>query len=216
MNIKGIIFDMDGVILDNHRFHVSAWESFVSSRNRSLTAEEFSQNFNGRTTSQALQYLYPDITLEKLAELKEEKESLYRNMILSQLKETDGLTDFLKSLKEKGYKVAVATAAYPPNVAFTLDNLGIREYFDAILDESFVTHGKPHPEVYNKTIQELGLTPKECVVFEDSFSGIQAGKASGAKVIAVIGTETEAKLKEAVSDCIPNFVNFDFSLLKTE
>jgi beta-phosphoglucomutase len=213
MNIKGFIFDMDGVIVDNHHFHVNAWEKFITAHNRTLTADEFSLHFNGRTTRQALKYLFPEITAQDLDRFKEEKESLYRQLIRPHLKETAGLSGFLKSLKEQGYLTAVATAAYPPNVAFTLDTLGIREYFDVILDETAVTHGKPHPEIYTKTINALDLQPEECVVFEDSFSGIQAGKEAGAEVIGVIGTETKEQLANVVRNSILNFVNFDFSLI---
>jgi beta-phosphoglucomutase len=111
MPIKGIIFDMDGVIVDNHSFHVSAWEKFITAHNRQLTADEFSLHFNGRTTSQALRYLFPEITAEDLDGFKEEKESLYRQLFRPHIKETEGLTDFLKSLKAQGFLTAVATAA---------------------------------------------------------------------------------------------------------
>ena len=111
MNIKGFIFDMDGVIVDNHRFHVSAWEKFITDHNRKLTADEFSLHFNGRTTSQALRYLFPEITTKELDDFKEEKESLYRSLFQPHIKESEGLTEFLKSIKEQGYRTAVATAA---------------------------------------------------------------------------------------------------------
>ncbi|WP_143961536.1 HAD family hydrolase [Litoribacter populi] len=181
MSIKGVIFDMDGVILDNHQYHVAAWKQFLKNHNRTVTDAEFSAHFNGRTTGQALRYLFPEITHIQTEVLKEEKESLYRSLILSTIHETEGLTEFLKLLKVKGYKTAVATAAYPPNVEFTLSKLGLKNYFDTILDETFVTHGKPHPEIYTKTIQALDLQPEECVVFEDSFSGIEAGQNQGQK-----------------------------------
>ncbi|MBS9525094.1 HAD family phosphatase [Litoribacter alkaliphilus] len=216
MGIKGVIFDMDGVILNNHQFHVDAWKQFIADHGKTITDEEFSANFNGRTTGQALKYLFPDITSEEIETLKEEKESLYRNLILPTLKETEGLTDFLKQLKEKGYKTAVATSAYPANVEFTLSKLGLHSYFDSILDETFVKHGKPDPEIYSKTIAALGLEPGECVVFEDSFSGIESGQRAGTEVIGVVGTETEENLKKVVKSTVLNFVNFEFSLLNKD
>ena len=92
---------------------------------------------------------------------------------------------------------AIATSAPKANVDFTLAGTGLSPFFETILDDSFVTRGKPDPEIYLKTVAALKMEAADCVVFEDSLSGVKAGKAAGCKVVGIMSTHTAEELSEA-------------------
>lgn len=191
----GIIFDMDGVIVDNHRYHMEAWKTFCKKYDIPLTEEDYRDNINGRTAPAIMQYLFgEEITSDKVLAYTIEKESLYRKLFAPYLALTPGLKAFMDRAQVAGLPMAVATSAPTENVDFTLDGLRIRRYFSAILDQHAVTKGKPDPEVYLKACQALNLPADNCVVFEDAISGIKAGLAAGCTVIGVATSHQKEEL----------------------
>jgi HAD superfamily hydrolase (TIGR01509 family) len=98
-----------------------------------------------------------------------------------------GVSSFLD--KHRGSPLGVASNAEPANVAFVLDEAGLRPYFSAVIDGHQVKHPKPDPEIYLRVAQQLGVAPAECVIFEDSETGIQAGTAAGSRVVAIRSSE---------------------------
>ena len=124
----------------------------------------------------------------------------------------DGLYSFLQELKKLNVPVALATSAPPGNVEFAFDLLPVRNFFDFILDATHVVKGKPDPEMYTKAIRLLGIQPQRCIVFEDSFSGVQSALSAGAKVIGVATTHNPEEF-EGVSMVIENFRHINFETL---
>ena len=104
--------------------------------------------------------------------------------------------EFLEKVKGAGIPMAIATSAPRANVDFTLVHTHIERFFSTILDDSFVTVGKPNPEIYLKSAAALGFPPEHCVVFEDSLSGVKAGKGAGCKVVGVTTTHSREELFE--------------------
>ena len=123
-----------------------------------------------------------------------------------------GLQGFLDELKEKDVPVAIATSAPSDNVEFVFRYLPIQNYFKFVLDASHIKNGKPDPEIYVKSISRLGLKPEQCIVFEDSLSGIQAAIDSGAHVIAVSTTHKPEEFKN-VDGIIKDFRNMTYKKL---
>jgi len=191
-----VLFDMDGVIVANTDFHVRAWIDFTARHNRPLTLPQYFENINGRTSADAMAYAFgrPVLT-DELDRFTEEKEAVYRNLYAPHLQPTPGLIDFLDALKAAGVRLAVGTSAPEANVVFTLDGLGIRSYFDAIVDASMIKRGKPNPEIYLTAAARVGVPPNRCVVFEDAFAGIEAGVGAGMVVMAVATSHTRAELE---------------------
>ena len=103
---------------------------------------------------------------------------------------------------------AIATSAPRANVDFTLQKTNTGKYFKTILDDSFVTEGKPNPQIYLKSAQALGFDPANCIVFEDSLSGVKAGKRAGCKVVGITTTHTREELNET-DFVIDNFESLD-------
>ncbi|MEM9328529.1 MAG: HAD family phosphatase [Bacteroidota bacterium] len=196
MNDIGVLFDMDGVIVDNHRYHFQAWLILGEKYGKSFDENTYKEQLNGRTLTEVVQYIFGDdgIDTEGIRAIGEEKEALYRKLYRPHLAMTPGLADFMADCERLDVPMVVGTSAPPVNVDFTLDGLGIRSKFRAILDERAVTKGKPHPEIYEKCAKAIGLANQQCVVFEDAVSGIKAGQSAGSKVIALATSHDRSEL----------------------
>lgn len=212
---NGFIFDMDGVVVDNHKFHFQAWMEFSRKYNFTLNEEIYRTKFNGKTNLDLFRMIFGNISSEKLNEYSLEKESNYQALYKDQMKPHTGLINFLQKLQGQKKKIALGTSAPTTNVNFTLDHLELRSYFDVIVDGSQVTRGKPDPEVYSLCCQKLNLPPQECIVFEDAVLGIEAGKNAGCRVIGVSTSHTKEELSPFVSEIIKDFHNMDIQLLNS-
>ncbi|GAB3995725.1 HAD family hydrolase [Spirosoma daeguense] len=207
------LFDMDGVLIANTNFHINAWLQFAHKHGRSLTIDQYVEHINGRVSADSMAYVFQrQISPGELIVLTEEKEAIYRELYRPHLQPTPGLIDFLDSLKAHNARLAVGTSAPESNVHFTLDGLSLRPYFDAIVDASMITHGKPDPEIYLTAAERVGLTPNRCVVFEDAFAGIEAGVRAGMIVIALATTHTRDELADTGATLIVD----DFTQLTVE
>lgn len=200
-----IIFDMDGVIVDNHPFHMKAWLQFFADHGIPMNEQEYKQQINGRPLADIIpKYFGKHYTPEMSGQLGEEKEAAYREIYKDYIAPTPGLVDFLEILEEQNIPKAIATSAPPANVAFTLEYTGLKKYFPVITDDSMITQGKPHPEVYLKSAEQLHMPPHRCIVFEDAILGIQSGKNAGMKVVGVATTHPREEL-ENTDYLIDNF-----------
>jgi beta-phosphoglucomutase len=193
-----VVFDMDGVIVDNRAFHFRAWEAFAHEHGLPFDPEYFKNHLFGRVNRDILLGLFKGSLNDQEAPLyAREKEALYRKLYKGHVQPAEGLVRFLKALKAEGVTMAVATAAPRVNLDFVLDEAGLRPYFDAFVDISAVRSGKPAPDLYLKAAEELGRDPRECVAFEDSYPGIESALAAGMRVVGVTTTHTPAELAHA-------------------
>lgn len=193
-----VLFDMDGVLIDNTNFHINAWLQFSQHHDRPITKEQYLENINGRVSADAMAYMFGrTVSPDELVEFTEEKEGIYRELYGPHLRPTTGLIPFLDALKVENVPLAVGTSAPVSNVLFTLDGLSIRSYFDAIVDSSMIRHGKPNPEIYLTAADRVSIDPARCVVFEDALAGIEAGRRAGMTVIALATTHTHDELKNS-------------------
>lgn len=202
-----VLFDMDGVLVDNTSFHINAWLQFAQQKGYPITRDQYIEHINGRVSADAMAYvLQRTLSPGELIVLTEEKEAIYRELYQPHLQPAPGLLAFLNALKAHQVKIAVGTSAPVSNVHFTLDGLPLRPYFDAIVDASMVQHGKPDPEIYLKAAEHVGVAPTHCVVFEDAFAGIEAGLRAGMVVVALATTHTPEELASTgAALIIPDF-----------
>lgn len=195
--LRAAIFDMDGVIVDNHIYHVKAWETFCNRHGLPFTENDFRRRFFGKTNLDIFRGLIGnDISIPDSERMGEEKEAIYREIYREHIKPVEGLADLLKGFKEHGILTAVATSAPTSNLDFVVDTLALRDLFTAFVDASMITHGKPHPEIYLKAASLLNADPVNCIVFEDSVSGIKSGHAAGMRVVALATTHSPNELPE--------------------
>jgi beta-phosphoglucomutase len=193
-----VIFDMDGVIVDNIPYHFTAWKRFSQEHGLAFDEASFKDKLFGRTNPVILEGLFgrklPGETALKLAD---EKEALYRKIYKGHVRPAAGLRSLLKGLKKFGATTAVATAAPRANLDFALDETRLRPSFDALVCVEMVERGKPAPDLYLKAAELLGRSPKACVAVEDSHPGIDSALAAGLKVVAVTTTHPAADLGRA-------------------
>ncbi len=211
--IKGFIFDMDGVIIDNHSFHYSAWFKLCEEIGHPITEDYYRDHFNGKKSEDILRMLDSSYTEDDIQRLMDQKESLYRKTYGPHQVTAPGLLEFLSLLKSAGYKMALGTSAPVPNVLFTIDGLQLRSYFDLIIDGSMVKKGKPDPEVYLKCIEGLGLEASECVVFEDAPAGLLSARQAKARRVGVINSNQKEEFPEA-EQSIFNFENLTADIVQ--
>ena len=201
----GVVFDMDGVIINNNDWHVKSWLAFADRSQIDLKEEEFHTKVFGKTNEQILEIFFPDASWAQLQTWALEKEALYREMYRPYFKLADGLLDFLKQLKDKGIGIAVASNAPLVNIDFALDEGEIRPYFDAILYAGMVPNPKPAPDIYLKACELLGYPAQTCYVIEDSPPGLKAAVAAGCKAIAITSTFPKPELQLLTPRVIDHF-----------
>ena len=200
--VKGAIFDMDGVIVDNISQHLKAWQQLGREMGREFRAEDVNRVFGKRNREILRSLIGNDIPDEQLSQYARRKEELYRSIMAPELKPVAGLPEFLTALKDSGVKTAVATSGPIENVRFVLNGLGFDNSFDAIITGLDVRESKPDPAIFLLAAERLGLAPADCVVFEDSPPGIKAGKASGSRCIALATTHSANELRQYEPDRI--------------
>jgi len=191
-----VLFDMDGVLVDSNPFHKIALKQFCKNHGIDLTEDQLREKIYGRANKDWIPNVFGAIDPKLAKQYADEKEALFREIYQHDIRPVDGLIDFLRLLERAGISKAIATSAPRANVDFTLEKTGTQGYFKTILDEAFVTRGKPDPEIYLLTAQAVGLPPEQCVVIEDSLSGVKAGKGAGCKVIGITTTHTKEELSE--------------------
>lgn len=213
--LKAVIFDMDGVIADTNPHHQIAWRKYYEQHGRTLSDAEFVEYVSGKHNRAILGHLFPDqsVDVADFDRLADEKEALFRELYAPAIVAVPGLVAFLTTLKEHGIKTAVATSAPVENLDFVMDALELRPFFDELLHEKLVTRPKPDPEIYLKAMAMLGVSSEESIVFEDSMTGVKAGRAAGARVIGVATTHTIDELAEVTNDVITDFTEMTWERL---
>lgn len=198
---------MDGTLVDNLAYHFLAFEEYAKREGFTLL-EPVSLKINGMHSNDIFPLLLGDEVVAKygLDRLNREKEEVYRDMYRSKIAPIAGLIDLLQAAKKAGVKCAIGSSGCRENVEMIVEGLGIADLIDASISGSDVTHGKPHPEIFIKAYEALGLKAEECVVVEDSVNGIVAGVAAGCKCIAVTTTASAETLSEAgASMCFADY-----------
>jgi beta-phosphoglucomutase family hydrolase len=186
---RAFIFDMDGTIVDNMAFHTNSWLEFFSRRGKNFDADEFFRETAGRQGREIIRdRLGADLPDDEVAVLAQEKDAVYRELYGPHRKTIDGFDELIAQAKIRGVKLAVATAAPPPNIVFTLDGLGLRRHFDAVVGAADVAHGKPEPDVFLKAAELLGVAPEYCIVFEDAPLGVEAARRAGMRCVVLTTT----------------------------
>lgn len=192
---KAIIFDMDGVICHTNPFHSQAFKSFFARRNMYPTETEFADHMYGKSNSYIMSHFFGrKIAGEELLQLEDEKESLFREIYEDQVNPITGYLEFLDQLKSNKLLTGVATSAPMANLELIAGKLSLLDKMESVLASEHVSKHKPDPEVYLKSANNLNVSPDNCLVFEDSFSGVSAALNAGMKVVGVLSSHTKEEL----------------------
>jgi len=186
--MKAIIFDMDGTMVDNMMVHHRAWQHTLKELGIEFTLEQVKAEIHG-INEEIIKRLFGDrFSPEERHKIAWDKEARYRTIFKDQLQLIAGLPKFLDELHQEQIPLAIGTAAPPENVDFVLDELKLRPRFRSVLHAQNVTKGKPDPEIFIKSADNLGIDIADCVVFEDSVVGVETALNAGCTVVVVTTT----------------------------
>jgi beta-phosphoglucomutase len=197
MSILAVIFDMDGVLIDSYHAHFAGWSRMYRELSLDYTEADFAADF-GRTSRDILFRRFGDqLADERIRELDERKEALFRDSIRETFPAMDGALELIDSLAADGFRLAVGSSGPPANIDLCLEKLGRRDKFAAVVTGQDVTRGKPDPQVFQLAAERLGVAANCCAVVEDAVHGIEAANRAGMKSVALIGTATREQLADA-------------------
>jgi len=195
MNSFAFVFDMDGVIVDTNPYHKVALKQFAEKYGYHLDEEGLVKKIYGRTNKEWIPNLFGRVlTATELHSYGEEKEEMFRILYKKDITPLKGLPEFLEQMAVLKISSVIGTSAPRSNVDFVLTGTGLSKYFPVTLNESDVTRGKPDPEIYVKCAARLKMPPSQCIVFEDSLSGVASARAAGCPVVGVATTHSAEEL----------------------
>ena len=211
----GVIFDMDGVLVDSEVFMCEAACLMFKEQGLTVWPEDF-QPFVGMGENRyiggvAEKYNFP-VDIEAV---KKRAYDIYLEIIKGTLQPLPGVHEFIKTCKSMGKKIAVASSADRRKVLGNLVEIGLElDRFDAVITAEDVVHKKPAPDIFLLAAERLGLNPKDCLVVEDAVSGVTAAKVAGARCLALTSSFTREQLKAAdywaddLADASPDTLNW--------
>ena len=194
--MKGVLFDLDGVIADTSVYHFQAWRKLIKNHFNRELPDELEKQTKGvsRTDSlkAILKFLNISVSQEKFNEMTTEKNNIFRNLLasLTPANILPGISELISSLKKNNVKLSLASASL--NGPFILEKLQLTDAFDAVADPSKVAASKPAPDIFIAAAEAINLKPQDCVGIEDSIAGITAINKSGALSVGV-GSKTDLK-----------------------
>lgn len=203
--MKAFIFDLDGVIVFTDQFHYQAWKK-MADRMGIYFDETINNRLRGVSRAESLEiilekYEGAPLSQEEKEKLMEEKNDTYRELLktMTPADVSEDVRSTLQTLKERGHKLAIGSSS--KNTKFILEKVELMQMFDQISDGTNITKSKPDPEVFLKAAEYLGETPENCIVVEDAYAGIDAGKAGNMMTVGI----GEAAAYERTDIAIQNF-----------
>ena len=201
--VKVCLFDLDGVVLDTEPLYTLFWKKLDKRLRPNI--ENFEYIIKGLTLNQIYDKYFhgEEDKQDKITSLLYEYE---RNMDFNYI---TGFEEFIKELKIKGISTAIVTSSNLEKMQNVYNKYpDIKDYFNEILTSEDFTESKPSPDCYLKAAARFGVSPNECIVFEDSFNGLRSGLASGARVIGLATTNSIAEIKSYTKEVICNYDGF--------
>jgi len=196
--IKGVIFDMDGVLVDSEEYICRAGIEMFREKGLSVGPEDF-KPFTGMGENRYLggvaeKYGFPfDVEKDKGRTYE-----IYKEIVHGKLEALPGVFDFMEKCRSLGFKMAIASSADEIKVMINLEEIGLQPaLFDAIINGQEVERKKPFPDIFIRTADEIKLRPEQCLVIEDAVSGVKAAKDAGCRCLALTTSFNEDQLKEA-------------------
>ncbi len=197
--LRGVVFDMDGVVIDSHPAHRRAWQKFLGAVGREVTETELDFVLDGRKREEILRHFLGELEPSKIAQYGALKDEM-----LEQLGEgvrpLPGIMEFLNSLSRAGIRMALATSAGRRRTCGTLEQLGLTRCFEAVVTGDEVGKGKPDPAIYRLAAERLGEMPERLLVVEDAVSGVKSARAAGMRCLGVASPVRAEALRDAGAD----------------
>lgn len=192
--MKAVLFDLDGTLANTDPIHFQVWQILLASYEMTVDQHFYDRFISGRLNPDIVQDLLPQLSKQEGEAFSAHKEAQFRELAANQLQRMPGLTDFLHYIQQRGYAMALVTNAPRSNAEFMLNTLALNDVFQPIIIADDFPKGKPDPLPYQTALDQLGLSPDEAIVFEDSPTGVRAATAAGIATIGVTSTHSDATL----------------------
>jgi beta-phosphoglucomutase len=209
--LEGVIFDMDGVLINSHPVHRKAWRSFLTSLEKTVDERELDFILEGRRREEILRHFLGDLPAAVIADYGRKKDRLFEENFES-VKPIPGAFDFIDALENAGLSIALATSASRSRTVGTLRRMNLGGKFAALATGDDVLAGKPDPAVYRLACERLNISADRLVVLEDAPCGVEAAIAAG---IWCIGIATNGR-REALRTAGAAHVVADFNELSVQ
>ncbi|HHI68391.1 MAG TPA: HAD family phosphatase [Planctomycetes bacterium] len=197
MEQKGVLFDMDGVLVDSGPIHREAWKRLAREAGRPMEDSFFDRVFGMRNEEILEELLGPGLDRERKAALGKRKEEIYRALARERLAPAPGAAELVAALEKAGFRLALASSGPRANVELMLDVTGLGREMETYVSAEDVERGKPDPQVFLEAARRLALPPGRCVVVEDAAVGVRAARRAGMKVVGVAAGGDREVLREA-------------------
>jgi beta-phosphoglucomutase-like phosphatase (HAD superfamily) len=196
MRLRGVIFDMDGVLVDSHAVHRKAWRMFFQTLGREVPESELDYILDGRKRCDILRHFLGNCPETELEEFGKRKDCIFRSMHF-EVAAVPGASRLVRELFSSGRALAVATCASKSRALSTLVELGLLNCFQVVVTGEDVSSGKPDPAIYRLACNRIGIAPEGLLAVEDAISGVQAAVGAGLRCLAVGSHETATSLTAA-------------------
>ncbi|HMH22292.1 MAG TPA: HAD family phosphatase [Puia sp.] len=205
MKKRGFIFDLNGTMINDMEFHITAWSHTLNEDLMAgLTREQVKSQMYGKN-EELLDRVFGKghFSSERMQGISQAKEERYQEAFRPYLELIAGLPAFLRKAEKNHILMAIGSAAIPFNIDFILDNLGLRHYFKAIVSAADVTISKPHPETFLLAARKIGIPASDCLVYEDAPKGVEAALNAGMECIVLTTLHEKSEFS-----AYPNVVGF--------
>ncbi len=207
MNIKGLIFDLDGTITLTQQFHYQAFSKVFADHGVKYTEDDDLFKYAGMGSGMIFPTVFADhgisLTDEQIKQYSSEKKEIYMKILEEhEILPVPGVKDFLKKITERGYQICIASGNKLEAIEYLLARVGVRDFFEIIVTNKDAKKPKPAPDIFLAAAVKLGLLPSQCVVFEDAVNGVQASESAGIRCIALTTRTPADDLRAAGADYI--------------
>jgi beta-phosphoglucomutase len=190
-NQPAFLFDLNGTMIDDMNFHIKAWHGILNGLGADISMERMKEECYGKN-DELLERIFPGrFSAEEKTKMSYAKEAAYQQEFRPSLKLIAGLDEFLEKAYKENIPMAIGSAAIMFNIDFVLDGLGIRHYFKSLVSAESVENSKPDPETFIKCAEQLGVSKKDCIVFEDAPKGVESAANAGMECVVITTMHTE-------------------------
>ena len=182
--LHGVVFDMDGVVIDSHPMHRAAWRTFLEALGKTTTDSELDIILDGGKREEILKHFLGELTSEQIIEYGRLKDEILRNDV-TPLEPMTGVVELLESLRAAGTRLALATSATRHRVLRTLEELELSHYFENVVTGDDVAVGKPDPAIYVLAAARMKEHPDNLLAVEDAVSGVKAARSAGMRCVGI-------------------------------
>jgi len=211
--VQAVVFDMDGVLIDSHPAHRTAWQQFLRLMGKDVSEVELSYILDGHRRSEILRHFFGDLDEREVQEYGKRKDDIFRGLEY-EIKPVRGALDFIEGLNRRGIAMAIATSASEIRTFSTIERMGLGGCFEAVITATDVSEGKPHPAVYRLACERMGIQPDRALAFDDASAGVLAARSAGMRCIGVASNgRSVSLLKAGAEQVIPHFEGFALDFL---